>query len=197
MFDIVISVQIILAVILGGRGTLWGPVLGAATIEPLNELANQEFGGGNSRLLIFGGLLALTILLLPKGIIPSIRDRLERRAKRGKAALVGGRLGERRALNGKPATASGGTGRNLLEVKGLHKHFEGVRALDGCSFAVEEGTITGLIGPTDPATTAFNLIGGTIRRRGRSVRRPANRRPPWRATRGSGGRSRSRASSRT
>ena len=74
MFDIVISVQIILAVILGGRGTLWGPVLGAATIEPLNELANQEFGGGNSRLLIFGGLLVLTILLLPKGIIPSVRD---------------------------------------------------------------------------------------------------------------------------
>ena len=100
MFDIVISVQIILAVVLGGRGTLWGPVLGAAIIEPLNEFANQQFGGGNSRLLIFGGLLALTILLLPKGIIPSVRELLERRAKRGRAALVGARLGERKPFGG-------------------------------------------------------------------------------------------------
>jgi ABC-type branched-subunit amino acid transport system ATPase component/ABC-type branched-subunit amino acid transport system permease subunit len=184
MFDIVISVQIILAVILGGRGTLWGPVLGAATIEPLNELANQEFGGGNSRLLIFGGLLVLTILLLPKGIIPSVRDLLERRSKRGRAALVGGRLGERRALNGRPAAAAGGSGHTILEVKGLRKHFEGVRALDGCSFAVEEGTITGLIGPNGSGkTTAFNLIGGTMGADAGAVwfeGRRIDRLPPWR-----------------
>ena len=37
MFDIVISVQIILCMLLGGRGTLWGPVLGAFLIEPLND----------------------------------------------------------------------------------------------------------------------------------------------------------------
>jgi ABC-type branched-subunit amino acid transport system ATPase component/ABC-type branched-subunit amino acid transport system permease subunit len=165
MFDIVISVQIILAVVLGGRGTLWGPVLGAAIIEPLNELANQEFGGGNSRLLIFGGLLALTILLLPKGIIPSVRELIERRGKRGKAALVGARLGARKPLNGAvSATAAKPTGRTLLEVKGLRKHFEGVKAVDGCSFGVEEGTITGLIGPNGSGkTTVFNLVGGTMR----------------------------------
>jgi ABC-type branched-subunit amino acid transport system ATPase component/ABC-type branched-subunit amino acid transport system permease subunit len=163
MFDIVISVQIILAVILGGRGTLWGPVLGAALIEPLNEFSNQELGGGNSRLLIFGGLLALTILLLPKGIIPSVRELLERRLRRGKAALVGGRLGARRALNGRPGPEPVRAGRKLLEVKGLAKHFGGVRAVDGCSFAVEEGTISGLIGPNGSGkTTVFNLIGRTM-----------------------------------
>jgi ABC-type branched-subunit amino acid transport system ATPase component/ABC-type branched-subunit amino acid transport system permease subunit len=182
MFDIVISVQIILAVVLGGRGTLWGPVLGASIIEPLNELANQEFGGGNSRLLIFGGLLALTILLLPKGIIPSVSDLLERRAKRGKAALVGARLGPRRALNGQPAPAR--SGRKLLEVKGLDKHFEGVRAVDGCSFEVEEGTITGLIGPNGSGkTTVFNLIGGTMRSDAGEVwfdGKRIDRYPPWR-----------------
>jgi ABC-type branched-subunit amino acid transport system ATPase component/ABC-type branched-subunit amino acid transport system permease subunit len=164
MFDIVISVQIILAVVLGGRGTLWGPVLGAAIIEPLNELANQEFGGGNSRLLIFGGLLALTILLLPKGIIPSVKDILDRRARRGRAALVGARLGPLRPTNGKPSVARSGPGRTLLEVRGLRKHFQGVKAVDGCSFTVEEGTITGLIGPNGSGkTTVFNLIGGTMR----------------------------------
>ena len=118
MFDIVISVQIILAVVLGGRGTLWGPVLGAAIIEPLNELANQEFGGGNSRLLIFGGLLALTILLLPKGIIPSVRELLERRAKRGRAALVGARLGERQGAQRRPAPAPARSGRDAARGQG-------------------------------------------------------------------------------
>jgi branched-chain amino acid transport system permease protein len=163
MFDIVISVQIILAVVLGGRGTLWGPVLGAAIIEPLNEFANQEFGGGNSRLLIFGGLLALTILLLPKGIIPSVRDLLERSAKRGRAALVGGRLGKRKPLAGGATGAARGGG-TLLEVKGLHKSFEGVTAVDACSFSVDRGTITGLIGPNGSGkTTTFNLVGGTMK----------------------------------
>src|SRR5215216_6519098 len=103
MFDIVISVQIILAVVLGGRGTLWGPVLGAFLIESVNELSNQQLSGGNSRLLIFGGLLVLTILLLPRGIIPSGRELLEGRTRRGRAALVGGRLGPRAALNETPA----------------------------------------------------------------------------------------------
>jgi ABC-type branched-subunit amino acid transport system ATPase component/ABC-type branched-subunit amino acid transport system permease subunit len=184
MFDIVISVQIILAVVLGGRGTLWGPVLGAAIIEPLNELANQQFGGGNSRLLIFGGLLALTILLLPNGIIPSARELLERRSRRGRAALVGARLGPSRSPNGKPEAAPAGTGRMLLDVRGLRKHFEGVRAVDGASFGVEEGTITGLIGPNGSGkTTAFNLIGGTMNADGGEVwfdGERIDRLPPWR-----------------
>jgi ABC-type branched-subunit amino acid transport system ATPase component/ABC-type branched-subunit amino acid transport system permease subunit len=183
MFDIVISVQIVLAVILGGRGTLWGPVLGAGLIEPLNELSNQELGGGNSRLLIFGGLLALTILLLPKGIIPSLRELLERRLQRGKAALVGGRLGARRALNGRPGPEPVRAGRKLLEVKGLAKHFGGVRAVDGCSFAVEEGTISGLIGPNGSGkTTVFNLIGRTMRADAGEIWFDGERLagPPWR-----------------
>ena len=74
MFNIVmLSVQILLSMLLGGRGTLWGPVLGAFIIEPLNEFANQSLGGGNSRLLIFGGLMALVVMFMPQ------RDRPDRR----------------------------------------------------------------------------------------------------------------------
>jgi branched-chain amino acid transport system ATP-binding protein/branched-chain amino acid transport system permease protein len=165
MFDIVISVQIILCMLLGGRGTLWGPVLGAFLVEPLNELANQQMGGGNSRLLIFGGLMALVVLLLPKGIIPTLGDRLAARRKRGQAGLVGARLdgplviGERTA----PAETSVAAGEPLLEVKGLAKAFGGVKAVDGCSFVVPQGSITALIGPNGSGkTTAFNLIDGTM-----------------------------------
>lgn len=53
----------------------------------------------------------------------------------------------------------------LLEVRELHKRFGGIAALDGCSFSVREGTITGLIGPNGSGkTTAFNVVTGYLRR---------------------------------
>jgi ABC-type branched-subunit amino acid transport system ATPase component/ABC-type branched-subunit amino acid transport system permease subunit len=162
MFNILLSVQILLSMLLGGRGTLFGPALGAFLIEPLNEWSNNNLGGGNSRLLIFGGLMALVILFLPRGIIPTARDLLEARRKRGKAGLVGARL----ELRERPApTERPPVGPPLLEVKGLEKRFGGLRAVDGCSFSVPEGSITALIGPNGSGkTTVFNLIGGTMSR---------------------------------
>ena len=68
----------------------------------------------------------------------------------------------------------------LLEVEKLVKRFGGVTAVDDCSFAVEPGTITGLIGPNGSGkTTVFNLVTGylpadrgRIHFDGRPVRRP-------------------------
>ena len=145
MFNILLSVQILLSMLLGGRGTLFGPVLGAFLIEPLNQYSNNSLGGGNSRLLVFGGLMALVVLFLPRGIIPTMRDLLEARRKKGKAGLVGARLElrEREAQPARPALS----GRTLLEVRDLEKRFGGLRAVDGASFEVPEGSITALIGP--------------------------------------------------
>jgi ABC-type branched-subunit amino acid transport system ATPase component/ABC-type branched-subunit amino acid transport system permease subunit len=161
MFNILLSVQILLSMLLGGRGTLFGPVLGAFLIEPLNQFSNNSLGGGNVRLLVFGGLMALVVMFLPRGIIPTGRDLLEARRKRGKAGLVGARLElrERAAPAEQPALS----GRTLLEVRDLEKHFGGLRAVDGASFEVPEGSITALIGPNGSGkTTVFNLIGGTM-----------------------------------
>jgi branched-chain amino acid transport system permease protein len=162
MFNILLSVQILLSMLLGGRGTLWGPVLGAFLIEPLNEFANNSLGGGNARLLVFGGLMALVVLFVPRGILPAIGDWIEARRRRGKAGLVGARLElrERPELPARPPVSA----RALLEVKGLDKRFGGLRAVDACSFAVPEGSITALIGPNGSGkTTVFNLIGGTMK----------------------------------
>jgi neutral amino acid transport system ATP-binding protein len=68
----------------------------------------------------------------------------------------------------------------LLEVERATKRFGGVVAVDECSFSVQAGTITGLIGPNGSGkTTVFNLVtgylpadSGTIRFDGRDVRRP-------------------------
>jgi len=50
-----------------------------------------------------------------------------------------------------------------LDVRDLRKAFGGVRAVDGCSFAVPRGKISGLIGPNGSGkTTTFNLLTGVV-----------------------------------
>ena len=186
MFNILLSVQIILSLLLGGRATLWGPVLGAFIIEWLNETSNNEFGGGNARLLIFGGLLALVVLFLPRGVIPTANHWIERWRARGQAGLAGERLTgiDLRERTAPPPAAAEVSGAPLLEVKGLERRFGGVHAVDGASFAVPEGSITALIGPNGSGkTTVFNLIGGTMAPQAGEVWFDGQRidgKPPWR-----------------
>ena len=163
MFRIIVSVQIVLAALLGGRGTIWGPVLGAFIFEPLNEITNTEIGGGPWRLVFYGLLLAAIVLLLPRGIIPSIRDIWTRRREAGVAAAVGARLERPVRVSEREGPRPQGTGKILLEARDVEKRFGGLKALDVRSVKVEEGTITGLIGPNGSGkTTLFNVVDGTM-----------------------------------
>ena len=175
MFGILLSVQIVLSLLIGGKATLWGPVLGAFLIEYLNELANNEFGGGNTRLFLFGGLLIVVVIFLPKGILPAIESVLSWRRTSGKAGLVGARIGTGGSLASitdrvQLVDRSQIPDRPLLEVRDLHRAFGGVQAVDGASFVVPEGSITGLIGPNGSGkTTIFNLIDDTIKADGGEI----------------------------
>lgn len=52
----------------------------------------------------------------------------------------------------------------MLQAKSLKKHFGGVKAVDGCTFSVQEGKITALIGPNGAGkSTVFNLISGILK----------------------------------
>jgi branched-chain amino acid transport system permease protein len=168
MFSILISVQLVLSMLIGGKATLWGPVLGAFLIEWLNEMANNDWGGGNTRLFLFGGLLVVVVIFLPKGILPAVESLLSWRRTHGRAGLVGARIGTGGSLASitdrvQLVDRTQVPDRPLLEVKDLRRSFGGVKAVDAASFAVPEGSITGLIGPNGSGkTTIFNLIDDTI-----------------------------------
>ena len=78
-FDIVIGVDMILMTMLGGLGTLWGPVLGAFILVPSADLILFTFGSSTIYLAIIGVLMMSVIVFMPKGILPSIRQRIENR----------------------------------------------------------------------------------------------------------------------
>ena len=76
-FDIVIGVDMILMTMLGGLGTLWGPVLGAFILVPSADLILFTFGSSTIYLAIIGVLMMTVIVFMPKGILPSIQQRIE------------------------------------------------------------------------------------------------------------------------
>lgn len=65
------SLLMALPAVLGGIGTLWGPVLGAAILIPMTELT-RSFIGGSGRgvdLIVYGTLIVLISLALPQGLV--------------------------------------------------------------------------------------------------------------------------------
>jgi branched-chain amino acid transport system permease protein len=78
-FDIVVGVEMILATMLGGIGTIWGPVLGAFILIPASDFILFRFGSTTIHLAIFGISMMLIILFLPKGILPTVKAWLEER----------------------------------------------------------------------------------------------------------------------
>jgi branched-chain amino acid transport system permease protein len=185
MFNIQTSVLIVLSALLGGRGTILGPVLGAFAVQLLKEEANVHFGTTQLNLVVYGGLMIAVVLFLPRGIVATLGAALRARAQRAGAAPSGAidlRPGGVAAVRPVPADAP--PERVLLEVDGLVKRFGGVRAVDGLSFSVREGTITALIGPNGSGkTTAFNVITGMMRANAGRVVLDGRRiegMPPWR-----------------
>ena len=70
-FDVVIA----LMVFLGGVGTIWGPLVGGLLVVPLQQFLIIQYGTTPLEPLMYGGLLLVVILLLPEGIVPSVRGR--------------------------------------------------------------------------------------------------------------------------
>lgn len=81
------SMKFVLVTILGGAGTLVGPLLGASVLIPLQEYTRAFWGGlgGGVDLIIFGVLIILMVVKQPDGMIGIIRD-VRQWAANGKAS---------------------------------------------------------------------------------------------------------------
>lgn len=81
---ILISVKILIMAALGGAGLLFGPLVGAAILVPLEEISNSLLGGKGAGLtfVVYGAIIVLIARFQPGGILTLVKRQLERRAKR-------------------------------------------------------------------------------------------------------------------
>jgi branched-chain amino acid transport system permease protein len=78
-----LSILIALPAVLGGVGTLWGPLLGAAVLTPVSELSRSYLGGSGRGvdLMIYGALIMAVALARPAGLVSLfVRPHASRRA---------------------------------------------------------------------------------------------------------------------
>lgn len=88
VLPITLSVEIVLIGIVGGLGTVWGPVLGAVLLKLSSEIFRKEFQ--DASLLIYGLLLIAVILFMPDGLIGGAR-RLFAKRPIAETVVEGGR----------------------------------------------------------------------------------------------------------
>ena len=151
------SITFLLVVLVGGAGTVLGPVAGAVVVVLLPEVLSflAEY-----RLLFFGALLLIVLWLVPEGIVGA----LERRV-RGLPALAP-QPDERRvaAFLARDGAAAERDGRDGLVVENVAIAFGGTQAVKDVSLRAKPREVTSIIGPNGAGkTTLLNLIGGFYR----------------------------------
>ncbi len=170
-FDPSQSITLFAMLVVGGIGSLAGPLIGALIFTALPQLMQ---GAGAAEALIFALIFLAFLIVLPDGIFGLVDagwrrllSRLPSRwgrpwrpaAERG--TLRGGGAGT--TVDRRPATGTS-VREQALVVEDVSVVFGGVRALDGVSFQVRAGTIHALVGPNGAGkTTLLNCASGLLR----------------------------------
>ncbi|MFG1398271.1 branched-chain amino acid ABC transporter ATP-binding protein/permease [Roseixanthobacter pseudopolyaromaticivorans] len=161
MFSLATSIEIAMFSLIGGLGTVAGPLLGTVLVVPLAELARGWLGASANGLhgFVYGTVLVIITLTLPGGLVGTFGKRVGRWID----ALPGG--GRAIPVREAPAlTAITGTpGEPILIAKNLMKTFGGLIATDNISLTLKRGEILGIIGPNGAGkTTFFNQLSGFL-----------------------------------
>ena len=77
VFPLSLSILVVLMAVMGGAGTLWGPIIGAAVLVPISEVTRIYFGGtgGTLDLMIYGALIVLICIFKPEGLVGAVKMR--------------------------------------------------------------------------------------------------------------------------
>jgi branched-chain amino acid transport system permease protein len=185
MFGFPVSVMILVMVVFGGMGSVWGVVVGAVFLQLLQSWFLEDISGwihdlGNaigqpwmlridlteSIELIFGLILVFMMLYRRDGLIPATRKQSALSFEQQHAEV---RRGGFTALAGLGEFArEGHTG---LEVKGVTVRYGGLVALNAIDLTVPAGGVVAVIGPNGSGkSTLFNVITGLTENDGGVIR---------------------------
>jgi len=195
------SAEATLMVVLGGTGTLVGPIVGAGLIVAIRNVVSNYLERWP---LVLGAIFMLTVVLAPNGLVGWLLARRRRAAAAGPppSGREGGPPADGR---GRPAAAvvagparpgaaaevpGGGTRAGAdppaLELRSVSRAFDGLLAVNEVSFALGSGERVAVLGPNGAGkTTLFNLISGTLRVSAGAIRlfgEDVTARPPHRRT---------------
>lgn len=167
------SFKLIFFTIVGGLGTLSGPLIGSialgfgfTAVFALTGLDQQPGAVG----IIFGVMLIVVMVLAPNGAIGVAMDVKRKREKAGLKRGVQPRrqrppeTSEADTLPQPSGNYDPSSGQPILELRGASKVFGGLRAVDTLDMVIMPGTIHALIGPNGSGkTTTINMITGFYR----------------------------------
>ena len=170
------SGQLVMQTAIGGTGTLFGPLLGAAVWLFLQDFLQGALGLGATWKLVLGVVFVLLVCFLRHGLIGGIEDLYKFVGNRGasetepeeKGAVSGMTAEEEQkaaqaALAREPVAALlpardhgvGGFSGPILQASGLTKRYGGLVANSDIDFTVFHGEVRGVIGPNGAGKTTF------------------------------------------
>jgi branched-chain amino acid transport system permease protein len=180
------SGQLVMQTAIGGIGTLFGPLLGAAVWLFLQDFLQSALGLGAAWKLVLGTVFVLLVTFLRRGIIGGIKDLYELATSRKKppeatSAESLADFDSASDLDVVPMTLHKRAGDRssgpILQVKGLSKRYGGLLANSDIDFTVNHGELRGVIGPNGAGkSTFFKMLtceiaptSGTIQFEGRDI----------------------------
>ena len=158
------SGQLVMQTAIGGIGTLFGPLLGAAVWLFLQDFLQSALGLGAAWKLVLGLLFVLLVTFLRRGIIGGFRDLYELAFNRKKPEepTEAESLADFSAAPAESAVAMAPQKRAgdrssgpILQATGLSKRYGGLLANSDIDFTVNHGELRGVIGPNGAGKSTF------------------------------------------